>query len=70
MTQLGDLGGRHSHSTGWEFGASSSFLPPTLLPGLEVSARPGTAVAFVPSSSCFLNMQGAETCSEIGLGLC
>lgn len=51
MTQLGELGGSHSHSTGWEFGASSSFRLTSRLPGLEVSARPGTAMAFVAAAS-------------------
>lgn len=60
MTQLGELGGRHSHSTVWEFSASPSFRPTTLLPGLEVSARPGTAVAFVPLQELLLEHTGSR----------
>lgn len=60
MTQLGELGGRHGRSTGWEFGASSSFLPTTLLPGLEGSARPGSAMAFVPLQQLLLEHAGSS----------
>lgn len=66
MTQLGELGGRHSHGTGWEFGASSSSCSPPCCQA--VSAQPGTAVAFVPRQELLL--EHAERCSETGLGLC
>lgn len=48
MTWLGEPGGRHKQSTGWDFGASPSFLPATLLPSPKVSAQPGTTMAFLP----------------------
>lgn len=47
MTWLGEPGGRHKQSTGWDFGASPS-LPATLLPSPKVSAQPGTTMAFLP----------------------